>query len=905
MKRLVSSALRGTGAPCPLSVASLPRLFSGPSVGVCFWPRRSAVVNDPAHGRHWRTAGQLWKQCRCAVELEVRHFSDHQPASGTAHARNIGVLVVDFDNTLTTGDTTVNLIAAVIAAAGQRLGGTPEEEDRLVQERMQVLRGAAEAYQAALDALIEDLISQFSTAKGKPEFDMGTVRNMCVKLSEHDRYWCQRTIDTGILKGARREDVEEAAVRGVTLWEGCLDVLGRARQKGWGVRVLSQNWSAHLIKSMLGDDAAIPEGKADAARDAILITSNELAYESEITTGDVTRVVECADDKGQVFDNMLLEEMSREGRDPHSLSVYIGDGPGDILPLLAADFGIVFNKNKTMGDILRTLCIEIKPLTEAPMDPKLQGDMPVLYETASWHDISVFLYGPGMNMPAQEPDPPISVPRVLIVAGSDSGGGAGIQADIKTCLMNGAFGCVAVTSLTFQNTQGIEGAHNVPTDAIEAQIDAVLSDIGANAVKTGMLPTAEVVELVARKVAEYKIESLVVDPVLVSTSGQSLAENDVGGAIREALMPLATVVTPNVPEAEALLGGRTIRSVDDMEVAARELHEFGPKYVLVKGGHLVSNAQKSSHSGLEVVDVLYDGNTILHLRQPAIMTGNTHGTGCTLASAIASELAKGASPCTAVENAKEYITDVLKSSKGIRTGRGAQQPLNHGSAIVDWGAQVRKPSVQLRDLRLYAVTDSRMNRKRNRSMTEAASLAISGGASIIQLREKAMPTQEFVTMARDVLAAARPRGVKVVINDRVDVALAVDADGVHVGQEDMPAADARRLLGKGKVLGVSAKTVEQAVKAEEDGADYVGAGAVFPTSTKESSVIGLEGLRDICSAVSIPVVAIGGVAADNALSTVLAGCKGVAVVSSLFDVGDPQASGRAILALVNLGLEKG
>jgi len=514
------------------------------------------------------------------------------------------------------------------------------------------------------------------------------------------------------------------------------------------------------------------------------------------------------------------------------------------------------------------------------------------------------LYGSDDEVSIQTTEQLVSVPRVLIVAGSDSGGGAGVQADIKTCLMSGVFGCTAITSLTFQNTKGVQGAHNIPSEAIDAQIDAVLSDIGTDAVKIGMLPSAQAVKVVAQKILEYQIQNLVVDPVLVSTSGHSLAESDVAGAIRKELMPLAKVVTPNIPEAEALLGGRSISNIEDMEVAARDLHAFGSKYVLVKGGHLLSRHEEARRTAMEVVDVLFDGNNISHLTQSTITTNNTHGTGCTLASAIAAELAKGSSPLAAVHRAKAYVVDILRKSKGIKTGTGVQQPMNHGATFVDWSLQVGSSTGGGRlDLRLYAVTSSSVNRKWDRCTADAVSLAISGGASIIQIREKEATTMEFISVAQSVLAVARPRGVKVIINDRVDVALVVGADGVHVGEEDMPVADVRLIVGWSKIVGVSARSVEQAVRAQKDGADYIGAGAVFPTSTKETSAIGLECLHDICAAVSIPVVAIGGVSASNALSTIDAGCKGVAVVSSLFDNEDPQAAGQEILALVDQGLK--
>ena len=259
--------------------------------------------------------------------------------------------------------------------------------------------------------------------------------------------------------------------------------------------------------------------------------------------------------------------------------------------------------------------------------------------------------------------PEINVPKAMTIAGSDSGGGAGIQADLKTFAALGVYGTVTLTAITAQNTVGVSGVHEIPTDMIVAQMDAVMSDIGADAVKTGMLSSQEIVEVVAAQVAKHGIRSLVVDPVMVAKSGDALLRDDAVNAVCTKLVPLAAVVTPNIPEAEALTG-TTIESDDDVREAARRIVSMGARTVVVKGGHREGPA----------ADVLYDGSEFQVFTAPRIDTVNTHGTGCTFASAIAAGLAQGKSVEEAVGQAKEYVTEAIRTSFPIGQGHG---PLNH------------------------------------------------------------------------------------------------------------------------------------------------------------------------------------------------------------------------------------
>lgn len=258
--------------------------------------------------------------------------------------------------------------------------------------------------------------------------------------------------------------------------------------------------------------------------------------------------------------------------------------------------------------------------------------------------------------------------RVLTIAGSDSGGGAGIQADIKAISAMGCYAASAITAITVQNTLGVQAVHPVPLDILEGQIDAVLSDIGADAVKIGMLHSAEVVNLVADMLEKYRIRNVVLDPVMVSTSGHRLIEEEAVEVVRMRLMPLARVITPNVPEAEILAGCRIV-SESDFDEIARSLSDSNRVSVLMKAGHL---------DGETVVDYFYNAEdgTMTKLPSERIHTKNTHGTGCTLSSAFAAALARGEDLTCAAESAKTYIEQAIISGAEYEIG-GGHGPVNH------------------------------------------------------------------------------------------------------------------------------------------------------------------------------------------------------------------------------------
>jgi hydroxymethylpyrimidine/phosphomethylpyrimidine kinase len=253
--------------------------------------------------------------------------------------------------------------------------------------------------------------------------------------------------------------------------------------------------------------------------------------------------------------------------------------------------------------------------------------------------------------------------RVLTIAGSDSGGGAGIQADLKTITVLGGFGMSVITSLTAQNTLGVHGIHNVPPAFVAAQFDAVATDIGIDAAKTGMLPTSEIIRVVAGKIRQYGIAKLVVDPVMVAKGGMSLIREEAKKTLISELIPLAFVLTPNIPEAEVLSGIRIV-TLDDMRKAAKIIREMGARHVVVKGGHLPGDA----------VDLLYNGKDFQEFRTLRIATEDTHGTGCTYSAVIAAELAFGNDVAGAVTEAKRYITAAVRHAWRVGGGHG---PTNH------------------------------------------------------------------------------------------------------------------------------------------------------------------------------------------------------------------------------------
>ena len=284
--------------------------------------------------------------------------------------------------------------------------------------------------------------------------------------------------------------------------------------------------------------------------------------------------------------------------------------------------------------------------------------------------------------------------RVLTIAGSDSGGGAGIQADLKTFASLGVYGMSAITSITAQNTVGVQGIHDLPPEFVALQIDSAVSDIGVDAAKTGMLSSSAIIEIVASKVKKYKIQNLVIDPVMYAKSGDALLKPDARDTLIKKLLPLSILITPNIPEAE-FISGMKIKDIKDMKRAGEKIKKRVGADVLVKGGHLIKGARDKGTTPFNppllrgnnplnppllrgnkgVVDILYTGREFFIFESERIDTKNTHGTGCTYSAAIASELAKGYKLNNAVKRAKYFITEAIKNSIEIGKGRGPTNPI--------------------------------------------------------------------------------------------------------------------------------------------------------------------------------------------------------------------------------------
>jgi hydroxymethylpyrimidine/phosphomethylpyrimidine kinase len=261
----------------------------------------------------------------------------------------------------------------------------------------------------------------------------------------------------------------------------------------------------------------------------------------------------------------------------------------------------------------------------------------------------------------------MTAPIALTIAGSDSGGGAGIQADLKTFSALGVYGASVITALTAQNTRGVTAIHDVPPDFIAAQMDAVFSDLAVGAVKIGMLSQAAVIEAVAAGLIRHEARNVVLDPVMIATSGDSLLARDAVDVMRRVLIPRALVITPNIPEAAALLDASPAQSEDEMRAQGQKLLGFGPRAVLIKGGH-----GEGPHS----VDLLVEEGGVTRLVTDRVATRNTHGTGCTLSSAIAAGLAKGIDLVQSVQDAKAYVTAAIAAADRLGVGSG-HGPTHH------------------------------------------------------------------------------------------------------------------------------------------------------------------------------------------------------------------------------------
>ncbi len=474
-------------------------------------------------------------------------------------------------------------------------------------------------------------------------------------------------------------------------------------------------------------------------------------------------------------------------------------------------------------------------------------------------------------------------PVVLTIAGSDPGGGAGIQADLRTFAALGVVGVSAITALTVQNSLGVQSVHPMAADILAAQIDAVLSDTKVSAVKIGMLGGAEQVRAVAAALRKYSPPDVVLDPVLASTGGVPLLDEAGVHVLRTELMPLCDLVTPNLMEA-AFLTGAAVENITGMQMAGETLLAGGVKAVLVKGGHLPDEPHDLLLTG---------GGNRLFFTDRRVDTPHTHGTGCLMSAAIAAHLAKRFPVEEAVKKSKALLTRALLSP--VTAGRGRGYPDVFASVRASNSIKRRTHDQSLRLLHgLYILTDSDLRPDRSpQGITQAA---LTGGAKILQFREKHLPLPRLITLARELNTLARDADALFIINDRVDVALASDADGVHLGPDDMKPNDARHLLGPDKLIGVSVATVEEAKRAAPY-ASYFGVGAIFGSKTKldAGTAIGVGRIGEIKAAFpQIPIVAIGGINLSNIGEVAAAGADAAAVVSAVVAAPDMEAAVREL-----------
>ena len=565
----------------------------------------------------------------------------------------------------------------------------------------------------------------------------------------------------------------------------------------------------------------------------------------------------------------------------------------------------------------------------------------------------------------------------LSIAGSDPSGGAGLQADLKTFSALGVYGATAITAVTVQNTVGVKYVHALPPQVVYDQIVTVMEDIMPDAVKIGMVNDAETLDAIVRALTLHRPRFLVVDPVMVATSGCALMQADALQVMEERLLPMADIVTPNLPEAWTLAG--TDRSVDE---AAQAILRLGVKALLIKGGHA---------EGTTKTDYLYvsndDGVKRTEFSSATVDTFNTHGTGCTLSSAIAAMLARGHGMEEAVRQAKMYLTEALKAGADVVVGHGHgpvchffSQQVNkqtsrqgdllssrqadkqtsrqgdlHTSQQVNefFSQQVNKQTSRRGDLLSSRQankqtsrqgdlhTSQRVNESTSQqadksnllvcssarplstkkestrplstkkvdsfaklqfithftdrySYLDSAMMALEGGCRWIQLRMKDADEAEIERTARQILPECRRQGAVFIIDDHVELVKRVGADGVHLGKNDMPVDEARRILGDEFIIGGTANTFEDIQRLAAQGADYIGCGPFRFTTTKKNlaPMLGIEGYENIVSlmkthGINLPIVAIGGITYDDIPRIMSTGVTGIAISGSVLRADNP------------------
>jgi hydroxymethylpyrimidine kinase/phosphomethylpyrimidine kinase/thiamine-phosphate diphosphorylase len=454
-------------------------------------------------------------------------------------------------------------------------------------------------------------------------------------------------------------------------------------------------------------------------------------------------------------------------------------------------------------------------------------------------------------------------PFVLTIAGSDPSGGAGIQADLRTFARAGVHGSAVTTALTVQTAAAVSGLNVVDASLVSAQIDAAFSGQDVQAVKTGMLGDAAVVRAVIAALMRHGARNVVVDPVAISSSGTRLLDEAGFEILARELLPNATVITPNVAEAAALLGVAAPTTLDEVRDAARRLSELGAKWVVITGGHL--------GGGGEVTDVLTNGVETHEIRTPRVPNVSIHGSGCRYSAALAAALARGADVPTAAFEAQRFVAAEIRESVNDRPALG----------------------------RLYLVATPRAQMNGFEFLARVRA-AVEGGVDILQIRSKELDGGAYARLAERVGAIAAQANIPFIVNDRVDVAVAVNATGVHLGQKDLAVDLARRIMPHG-LIGRSSHESAHALKAIDERADYFAVGPVWETPTKPGrKASGLKYVREVFSLKpDIPWYAIGGIDGENVHEVIEAGGRRIACVRAILDARDPAKAAGALRAALD------
>lgn len=477
---------------------------------------------------------------------------------------------------------------------------------------------------------------------------------------------------------------------------------------------------------------------------------------------------------------------------------------------------------------------------------------------------------------------------VLTIAGSDPGGGAGIQADLRVFGALNVAGLSAVTALTIQNSQEVRAVYVTPAEVLSDQIEALLQDAtDLRAVKIGMLGGAPQVHAVAQLLRRFRPPHVVLDPVLASTGGVPLLDEAGRQALLDDLLPLCDLVTPNLAEA-GVLAGTSASNEATAQAAGERLLGLGAKAVLVKGGH---------RAGAPNDWLLRPGQSPIDYAGSRVDTPHTHGTGCLLSAAIAARLALGDTLEAGIGEAKALLSRALLFPVIGGQGRGYPDVLAAGRAENVVPNDPRTHTDRIALVRgVYVLTDPDL--RPDRDAEAIAQAALAGGATVVQLRDKRLATPDLIALAKRLNRMTKTANALFIVNDRVDVALAADADGVHLGPDDMPPEEARRLLGPRRLVGVSVGTLQEA-RLAAPWASYLGVGAIFGSSTKGDAgpPVGVARIREIGRAFpQLPLVAIGGIHSDNIAHVAQAGAAAAAVVSAVVGQPDMRQATRNLCA---------